>query len=76
MRYIPQSESGMEAAIIALPVVAVIVLLFNACKTGRLGRRLCEGLNKLSTLAQSMILVAACLIVSILAIALYLMVVE
>lgn len=66
-----QSDSSMELALIILPAVAVVILLFNACKFGKFGPKLSEKLSKLSAQTQALIAVLGCLLAAVAAAALY-----
>ena len=40
MPYRFRSDSSMELALVVLPVTAVVIVLFNACKMGKFGTRI------------------------------------
>ena len=62
MPYRFQSDSSMELALVVLPVVAVVILLFNACKMGKFGKKISEKLWAMSTGKQTAIVLIACLL--------------
>ena len=71
MPYRFQSDFAMELALIALPVIAAVILLFNACKTGRFGRKISEKLWAMSAGKQTAIVLIACLMAAAASAALY-----
>ena len=71
MPYRFQSDFAMELALIALPVIAVVILLFNACKAGRFGRKISEKLWAMSAGKQTAIVLIACLMAAAASAALY-----
>ena len=46
--------TGDEFALIMLPVVLLLMLLFNAAKTGKFGLRLAEKIHRLSARTQAL----------------------
>ena len=45
-----------------VPVIFLLMLLFNAAKTGKFGKKLSEKMWKMSALTQALLFVGACLI--------------
>lgn len=70
MPYRFQSDSSMELALVVLPVVAVVILLFNACKMGN-GKKISEKLWAMSAGKQTAIVLIACLLAAAASAALY-----
>lgn len=48
MPYRFRSDSSMELALVVLPVTAVVIVLFNACKIGKSGTKISEKLWAMS----------------------------
>lgn len=57
-----RSGAGDEFALIMIPVIFLLMLLFNAAKTGRFGKKLSEKMWKMSALTQALLFVGACLV--------------
>ena len=71
MPYRFQSDSSMELALVVLPVVAVVILLFNSCKMGKFGKKISEKLWAMSMGKQTAIVLIACLLAAAASAALY-----
>ena len=71
MPYRFRSDSSMELALVVLPVTAVVIVLFNACKMGKSGTKISEKLWALSAGKQTAIVLIACLLAAAAAAALY-----
>lgn len=71
MQYRFRSDSSMELALVVLPVTAVVIVLFNACKMGKFGTKISEKLWALSAGKQTAIVLIACLLAAAAAAALY-----
>ena len=63
--------TGDEFALIMLPVVLLLMLLFNAAKTGKFGLRLSEKIHRLSARIQALIFVGSCLLAAAVGMVLY-----
>ena len=62
MPYRFRSDSSMELALVVLPVTAVVIVLFNACKMGKFGTKISEKLWTMSAGKQTAIVLIACLL--------------
>ncbi len=71
MPYRFRSDSSMELALVVLPVTAVVIVLFNACKIGKSGTKISEKLWAMSAGKQTAIVLIACLLAAAAAAALY-----
>ena len=66
-----RSGAGDEFALIMIPVIFLLMLLFNAAKTGRFGKKLSEKMWKMSALTQALLFVVACLVTGALGMIIY-----
>ena len=66
-----RSGAGDEFALIMIPVIFLLMLLFNAAKTGRFGKKLSEKMWKMSALTQALLFVGACLVTGALGMIMY-----
>ena len=71
MPYRFRSDSSMELALVVLPVTAVVIVLFNACKMGKFGTKISEKLWALSAGKQTVVVWMSGLLASTAATALY-----
>ena len=66
-----RTGAGDEIALIMIPVIFLLMLFFNAAKTGRFGKKLSEKMWKMSALTQALLFVGACLIAGALGMIIY-----
>ena len=66
-----RSGAGDEFALIMIPVIFLLMLLFNAAKTGRFGKKLSEKMWKMSALTQALLFVGVCLLTGVLGMIIY-----
>ncbi len=66
-----RTGAGDEFALIMIPVIFLLMLLFNAAKTGRFGKKLSEKMWKMSALTQALLFVGVCLLTGVLGMIIY-----
>ena len=54
-----------------IPVIFLLMLLFNAAKTGKFGKKLSEKMWKMSALTQALLFVGVCLLTGVLGMIIY-----